>query len=59
MAAMIPPAMIGLPAGRYIAKLFDVDDQLIIAVCFFVLLAGEVYAYDRFNTWRYFRRNGS
>jgi hypothetical protein len=56
MAAMFPPALISLPAGRYIAKLLDVDDQFIIGACFFALLIAEVYAYDRFNRWRFLRR---
>lgn len=56
MAAMIPPAVIGLPAGRYIAKVFDVDDQFVIGAFFFGLLAAEVYAYDCFKRWRYCRR---
>jgi hypothetical protein len=56
MAAIIPPALIGPPVGRYIAQLFDWDDQLLMGACFFALLAAEVYAYDRFQRWRYFRK---
>jgi hypothetical protein len=56
MAALIPPGLIGPAVGRYIAKLFDWDDQLIMAACFFAVLAAEVYAYDRFNRWRFFRK---
>lgn len=56
VGGIIPPAMISQPLGRYLGKLWATDDQLIIGVLFFCLLALEVYAYDRLQTWWYFRK---
>jgi putative Ca2+/H+ antiporter (TMEM165/GDT1 family) len=56
MVAMFLPGLIALPVGSYLAKAFDVDDQLVIGACYFALLAAGVFAYDRFQRWRYFRK---
>lgn len=56
IGGIIQPAMISDPLGRYLGKLWALDDQLIIGLLFFGLLAAEVYAYDRLQTWWYFRK---
>jgi hypothetical protein len=55
VAAMIPAGLLGPPIGRYFAKLIGWDDGLLMAGCFFAILAAEAYAYDRFQRWRYSR----
>ena len=54
--AMVPPYLIGCAVGRYIAKLCYWNDHLLMFSCFFVFLAAEVYVYDRFQHWRFFRK---
>jgi putative Ca2+/H+ antiporter (TMEM165/GDT1 family) len=55
MVGMFLPGLIAVPVGRYLAKPFEIDDQLVIGACFFALLAAEVFAYDRLYRWWYFR----
>ena len=43
--------------GRYIARIFDWDGQLLVAACFFAALALEAWVYDRYLLWRLFRKN--
>ena len=56
VGGIIPPAIISQPLGRYLGKLWGMDDQLIVGLLFFALLAAEVYAFDRLQTWWYFRK---
>jgi hypothetical protein len=56
-AAMILPGIFASKVGRYIAKVVSWDDSLPMAVCFFAALALEVWAYDQFMRWRFFRAN--
>jgi hypothetical protein len=55
VAAMTPPGIIASTVGRYVAKVFSWDDSLPMAVCFFAALVIEVWAYDQFMRWRFFR----
>jgi hypothetical protein len=56
VGGIIPPAIMAPPLGRYLGKVWGMDDQLIIGAFFFIFLASEVYAYDRLQTWWYFRK---
>ena len=54
--AMLPAGIIAQVVGRYLGKLWDIDDQLLIGACFFIVLVAEGYAYDRLRWWWYFRK---
>ena len=56
MVAILIPGLIAPPVGSYFGKLWHVDDQIIIGAAFFIILVAEVWAYDRFQQWRYFRK---
>jgi hypothetical protein len=56
ICATVPPVLLSPPVGRYLGALWGIDDQLIIGGLFFGLLAAEVYAYDRLQTWWYFQK---
>jgi hypothetical protein len=55
LTALVPAALAAQLLGRSIAGIFDWDDQLPMAVCFFAALALEGWAYDSYRRWQYFR----
>jgi len=55
LGALVPASIAAQLLGRGIAGIFNWDDQIPMAVCFFAALALEVWAYDRYCQWQYLR----
>jgi hypothetical protein len=55
LGALVPTCIAAQLLGRGIAGIFNWDDQIPMAVCFFAALALEVWAYDRYCQWQYLR----